>query len=332
MTVLVTGAGAIGMKTAELLLARGEKVVVADVRPVDTSAQKQSGLATEICDIVDREALDALVGAYKIDSIVHTAALLSTAIRLDPPKGVLVNTVGTANVLEIARQRGLRRVVIASSTTVGYTTFATHDAQPIEEDFPLRIVSQRPASIYAATKIAAEHLALVYSDLYGVDVVVLRYGAVLSPAEGPTTSVPDRLLAILLDAGQAGRQAVIDDPFLVWGGKEEFVDMRDCAIANVAALHADRPSSRVYNVATGDWYSFDEFCDAVRTIYPDLRVETKVAATGGFAGFPFLRPAPSNTQLAADEIGFEAKYRLRTTMEDCVAQRQRSAGLARISR
>lgn len=318
MTVLVTGAGAIGMKTAELLLAGGKTVIVADVKPVDLGEQKPDGLSFEVCDILDRQALDALVSAYKVDEIVHTAALLSTAIRLDPPKGVLVNTVGTANILEIARQRSLRRVVIASSTTVGYTSFGTHDDSPIEEDLALRIVSQRPASVYAATKIAAEHLALVYHDLYGVDVVILRYGAVLSGGAGLATSVPGRLLATLLAAGEAGREAVIDDPFLVWDGKEEFVDMRDCAEANVAALDAERPGSRVYNIATGDWYSFNQFCDAVRAIYPALRVRLKIPLTGGFAGFPYLRPAPSDIRLAAAELGFKAKYGLHETIGQCV--------------
>jgi UDP-glucose 4-epimerase len=182
------------------------------------------------------------------------------------------------------------------------------------------MISQRPASIYAATKIAAEHLALVYHDLYGVDVVILRYGAVLSAGAGLATSVPGRLLATLLAAGEAGQDAVIDDPFLVWDGKEEFIDMRDCAEANVAALHADRPSSRVYNIATGDWYSFDQFCDAVRATLPDRRVTMKVPLKGGFAGFPYLRPAPSDIRLAADELGFKAKYGLGKTIEDCFAQ------------
>lgn len=316
MAVLVTGAGAIGMETAKRLAASGRDVVVADVRPVDPGEGKPDRISFVLCDVLDREALDALVVAHEVDGIVHTAALLSTAIRVDPPKGVLVNTVGTANVLEVARKRGLRRVVVASSTTVGYTTFGIHDARPVEEDFAFRIVSQRPASIYAATKIAAEHLSLVYHDLYGVDVLVLRYGAVLSAGADLTTSVPGRLLATLLAAGKAGREAVIDDPFLVWGGKEEFVDLRDCAAANVAALDAARPISRVYNIATGDWHSFDQFCDAVRANYPDLRVRIDVPLEGGFAGFPHLRPAPSDVRLAADELGFKAKYSLRETVRD----------------
>jgi len=316
VAVLVTGAGAIGMETAKRLAESGRDVVVADVRPVDPGEKKPERISFALCDVLDREALDRLVVAHEVDGIVHTAALLSTAIRVDPPRGVLVNTVGTANVLEVARLRRLRRVVVASSTTVGYTAFDTHDARPFEEDFALRIVSQRPASIYAATKIAAEHLSLVYHDLYGVDVLVLRYGAVLSAGAGLATSVPGRLLATLLAAGKAGREAVIDDPFLIWDGKEEFVDMRDCATANVAALDAPRPALRVYNVATGDWHSFDQFCDAVRALYPDLHVRLNVPLKGGFAGFPHLRPAPSEIRLAADELGFRAKYSLHDTIRD----------------
>lgn len=312
MTTLITGGGSIGLETARLLRARGERVVIADVRPI-TMDNRDRELILETCDIVDGAALDRIITTHGITAIVHTAALLSTAIRANPPRGVLVNTVGTANILEAARTHRLRRVVIASSTTVAYTTFSTHAATPIEEDFPLQIVSQRPASIYAATKIASEHLSLLYSDLYGVDVIVLRYAAVLSGGAA-ITSVPGRLLSTLLAAASDGAPATIDDPFLVWAGKEEFVDARDCAFANVCALDATDAASRVYNVATGAWYSFDEFCAAVRELHPNLKVDLKVTATGGFAGFPHLRPAPSSVEAAERELGFEARFNLPDTI------------------
>lgn len=312
MTTLITGGGSIGLETAKLLRARGERVVVADVRPMTTEAP-DSGLVLETCDIVDSAALNHIIASHGITAIIHTAAMLSTAIRANPPRGVLVNTVGTTNILEAARLHRLRRVVIASSTTVAYTTFGTHDASPIEEDFPLRIVSQRPASIYAATKIATEHLALLYADLYGVDVAVLRYAAVLSGG-GAVTSVPGRLLDTLLTAAARGEPAAVDDPFLVWAGKEEFVDARDCAFANVCALDATHIPSRVYNIATGAWYSFDEFCAVVRNLRPGLTVDLKVAPTGGFAGFPHLRPAPSCVQAAKRELGFQARFDLAETI------------------
>jgi UDP-glucose 4-epimerase len=87
--------------------------------------------------------------------------MLSTGIRQDPVRGVEVNVVGTANILESARTNAVARVVCASSTTVGYTTFGRHGPGPIEEDLPLRLLSERPACIYAMTKIANEQLGLL---------------------------------------------------------------------------------------------------------------------------------------------------------------------------
>lgn len=315
MSILVTGGGAIGLMTADLLSARGEHVVIGDVRAVDLGhLAEQKEIASVTCDIRDPDALATVVQDHGVEAIVHTAALLSTAIRRDPVLGISVNTVGTANVLEVTRKRGLRRIVIASSTTVGYTGFGTHGPQPIEEDFPLRVVSQRPGSIYAATKLAAEHIALLYNDLYGVDIAILRYGAVLGAGAGFVTSVPGQLLSALLSAGKAGVAAEIEDPLLAWAGKEEFIDVRDCARANVAALDAKELKSRVYNIATGSWHSFDEFCAAVRAIYPSLAVDLKVAPKAGFAGFPHQRPAPSAISAAAEELGFTATYSLEQTV------------------
>lgn len=307
MTVLVTGAGVIGGLTATLLAARGERVVMVDVRAPERSA---AGIEFEICDVTDVEALASTIRRYNVERIVHTAAMLSTGIRQDPLAGIRVNVMGTANLLDLARRMGLKRVVCASSTTVAYTTFGAHGPTPIAEDEPLHLVSQRPASIYAAAKLAGEHLALLYRDLYGIDVVSLRYGAVLGGPLDRPTSVPGRLLAVLVAGARAGKTVALDDPLLLWGGREEFVDARDCARANLCALDADAPKQGVYNVASGDWHTLPEFVDAVRRRYPDLKVEYPAEIKTGFAGFPSQRPAPSAVECAGREIGFSAAYRL----------------------
>jgi UDP-glucose 4-epimerase len=318
MTTLVTGAGIIGRLTARLLCERGESVAIADVRPqAERDVAGARGLAYERCDITDRDHLSRIVAAHRVRRIVHTAALLSTAIRKDPVRGVMVNTVGTAAVLDAARMNGVSRVVLASSTTVGYTTFGNRGGGPIEEDFAYRVVSERPASIYAASKIAAEHLGLLYTDLYQLDVIILRYAAVLAAGSEPPTSVPGRLLARLLNGGREDREVILDDPFLLWAGREEFVDARDCARANLHALDATTPSQRVYNVATGRSHSLDEFVEAVRVIYPKLRVLPVHEVTTGFAGFPYTRPAPSDIGAAARELGFHTMYSLEDSIRYC---------------
>lgn len=312
MTTLVTGAGLIGTLTAELLAARGEAVVLLDINA--PRAPLAPGVTFLSCDVTDRGRLSAIVGDHVVSAIVHTAAMLSTGIRKDPVRGIEVNIVGTANILEAAREHAIRRVVCASSTTVGYTTFGQHDPKPIKEDLPLHLLSQRPASIYAMTKIANEQLGLLYHDLYGLDVILLRYGAVLGGELENPTSVPGRLLARLVQAGSAGQALVLDDPFLIWSGNEEFVDARDCARANLAALDAVAPVQRVYNIAPGTWYSLEEFVASIRILYPDLSVELPPASGKGFAGFPFLRPGPSDTTAAERELYFHCCYSLADTV------------------
>ena len=313
MTTLITGAGLIGRLTAEMLVARGDRVVLADIR--------DPGLALPfaLCDVTDADRLDAIIRDHQVRRIVHTAAMLSTGIRANPPRGVAVNVIGTTNILDAARRHGLGRVVCASSTTVGYTMFAGRGAAPIEEDLPMRMLSDRPASLYAASKIAGEHIALLYYDLYRVDAVMLRYAAVLGVGAGPASSVPSRLLQRLIAGGRSGATVVLDDPFELWAGQEEFVDARDCAAANLAALDASDPVQRVYHVANGSWFSLDAFIATVRDQFPALRVEIPKAPTAGFAGFPHLRPAPSDIGAAARELGFCARITLGDTIAHCAA-------------
>jgi UDP-glucose 4-epimerase len=313
MTTLVTGAGAIGCHTARLLAERGESVLLLDIAPRGDAMTDSLGAApVEIVtgDVTDHAALLRLVRERHVRRIVHTAALLSAAIRRDPRRGYLANIAGAANVLDIARSEALERVVLASSTTVGYGAFDGFAGTAFPEDFALRIASQAPTSFYAASKVAGEHLALAYRAQYNVDFVALRYAAVVNVARGGETSIPGRLFAALLEAGRARRRLVLDDPFLLWSGREEFVDARDCARANLAALDARAPVQRIYNIATGAWHTLPEFVAAIRAVFPELTVEIAALPKGGFAGFPFERPAPSDPGAAARELDFRAAYSL----------------------
>ena len=315
MTVLVLGAGLIGGLTAQYLADRGDSVVLADVR----EGIAPQGVRRVLCDVTDAPALQTLMQAHGVRDVVHTAAWLSTAIRHDPIKGIAVNIMGTAHVLECARLLGLRRVVLASSTTVTYTGFAANGPAPIEEDLPMRLISDRPASIYAACKLSGEHLAHLYHDLYGVDTVSLRYAAVLGDLDN-ITSVPGRLLQTLVQAGRSAQAIALDDPFLVWGGREEFVDARDCARANVCALDAAAPIQRVYHVADGQWHSLGDFVAAVQRMYPGLKATWPADLTTGFAGFPHQRPAPSDHRKAQSELGFTCAHALQDSVAHWAAK------------
>lgn len=324
--VMVTGAGQIGCLTAALLRRRGDRVLLADVRPPSEAVRRFAGIEDVECvnlDVTDLAALEASCVAHGVSGLIHTAALLSTAIRADPHEGIRVNALGTANVIETGRRRKLRRVVVASSSTITYPVFGSFRGEAIPEDFPMRALSEGPGSLYSATKLFSEHVALLYRRLYGVSVVALRYAAVIGPWPGPVNSVPGRLLETLIAPGESGETAALDDPLLVWEGIEEFVDARDCARANVAALDAPAPELGVYHIASGEALTLDEVIDAVREIHPRLTVSNRVNPKGGFSGFPHPRPARSDIRAAERELGFRPTHDFRDSIRAIAGFRSR---------
>lgn len=311
MTILVTGAGLIGSAIAEQLAARGEEIVVLDVRrPADFPAAATFVAA----DITDAAAIEQVIVGHKVQKIVHTAAMLSTAMRADPVRGLSVNLLGTVNLLEACRRHKLGRMVLVSSTTVLYSGFATLGPDPIPEDAALGLVSQRPGSLYAISKLTGEQLALLYRDLYGVDTVSLRFGAVVGGRSDAPTSVPGRLFSTLVAAARSQQAIVLDDPILIWKGQEEFVDVRDCARAAVCALDAERAPLGVYNIVHPSQWSLDDVIAAVAKVHGPFTASYDRAVTMGFAGFPHVRPAGSSIAAAQAELGFAARHDLLDTL------------------
>ena len=91
------------------------------------------------CDVIDFHALRELVSTHQVTEIVHTAARFSTAIRKDILAGVRVNVRGAMNVIEVARQLGVERVVLANSTIVGYPAFGGFQGAIFPRGFPFEI-------------------------------------------------------------------------------------------------------------------------------------------------------------------------------------------------
>ena len=210
--------------------------------------------------------------------------------------------------------RHIKRVVNASSLTILYSGFDTLPDRPIDEDVALRLVSQRPSSLYAISKLTSEQLGLHYRDAYGLSTVSLRFAAVLGGDLKKPTSIPGQLMKILCEAARASGTAVLDDPLLTWAGTEEFIDARDCARAIVHALAAELPATGVYNIASAPAVTLEQFIAAVQKAIGPFDVEIFHRSDKGFAGFPFIRPAPSSTVRAQEELGFIPKYALADTI------------------
>lgn len=314
MTVLITGAGLIGCETARLLSARGDPVVLADIRKPESGVSGLAGVAFEALNVLDAAALEELIRRRGINRIVHTAAVLSNGMRADPINGLRVNLMGTAHVLDAARQAQVRRVVTISSTTVLYSGFGSLPPVPIPEDAALHLVTDRPRSLYAMTKLANEYMGHLFRDLYGVSHIALRFAAVLGGQAQVQSSVPGQMFDLLIAAAKTGRPLVLDNPLYRWGGTEEFVDLRDCARAIVCALDAGAPEQGVYNIAHPKLWTLAETVAEVARIHGAFECRFPEELTTGFAGFPNRRPAGSSSDAARAELGFACAHDLSDTL------------------
>lgn len=186
-TVLLTGgAGFIGSTVAQILLSRGDTVVIVDnindaydqrLKRHNIDQVKKTGkgsLHFYEADIRDYKAMDAIFSQHKPDRICHLAARAGVRVSLEIPEEYMTsNIIGTLNIFELARNHGIKHVAYASSSSV----YGNCDNGPFDESFDI----SHPISTYAMTKCACELLAYTYYHVYGISSNGLRFFTVYGP-------------------------------------------------------------------------------------------------------------------------------------------------------
>lgn len=205
MNFLVTGgAGFIGSHVCERLLQAGHAVwALDDLNPFYPVALKERNLSELRAlgrrfefvrgDITEREAVEALFASVKFDQVIHLAARAGVRPSVEQPALYQrVNVEGTVNILEAARQTGVKKAIIASSSSV----YGVNAKVPFAESDPIFSA----ISPYAASKLACEALGHVYHHLYGLDVAMLRFFTAYGPRQRPDLAI--HKFARLMSTGQ----------------------------------------------------------------------------------------------------------------------------------
>lgn len=232
---LVTGAaGFIGSHLVDRLLADGHEVIGVD--DLSSGTNIRPGVEMWEMDVAD-PALAEKVAVRRPEVICHLAAQVSVRVSVSDPLGdARTNVVGTANVLEAARAAGGRKVVVTSSCAV----YGVPDALPVPADAELR-----PASPYAASKVAGEVYAGMYKQLHGIDFTTLTLANVYGPRQTPEGEAG--VVSIFTDALLAGR------PTKVYGDgtqTRDYVYVLDVVDAFARAAGEAGGGGR-FNVGTG---------------------------------------------------------------------------------
>ncbi|MFC1907436.1 NAD-dependent epimerase/dehydratase family protein, partial [Chloroflexota bacterium] len=249
MNILVTGGlGVNGAWITRQLLDEGYRPVIYENR-IDTTLVPDIADKLDIVmgDILDIASVIRVLKEYKINCVIHLAALMPGTAQTNQLIGFNVNATGTVNVLEAARIMGIERVVFASSKGVyapfigeyGHPTY-----KPVDEDYPLGPITMM---VYGATKIASEHMGISYSKDYGLEFIALRcggiYGVGKSARHGP--------IAIY---GNMIENAMVGKPTkLPVGGdaKDDIIYVKDYANAIVLACFAKDVKHHVFNIGSG---------------------------------------------------------------------------------
>jgi len=202
--LLTGGAGFIGSHLAEALLARGTQLTIVDnFDPFYAAAWKRANLEDvrragafdlQETDIRGYDALRRVFAAARPEAIIHLAARAGVRPSIEQPRLYQeVNVAATVNLLELAREFGVRQFVFGSSSSV----YGATSRAPFSEDhFELR-----PISPYAATKLAGELQGHTYAHLYGLPVICLRFFTVYGPRQRPDLAI--HKFTALLEAGRA---------------------------------------------------------------------------------------------------------------------------------
>ncbi|MFD5593776.1 NAD-dependent epimerase/dehydratase family protein [Streptomyces griseorubiginosus] len=341
MLILVTGgAGFIGSHIVTALVDAGHEVRVLDaLLPTAhrTPPAIPQGVDWRHADVRDRDAVaDALRG---VDAVCHQAAMVGLGKDFaDAPDYVGCNDLGTAVCLAGMAESAVRHLVLASSMVVygeGRYTCARHgvvrpgprlpasleagDFEPpcphcgealssalVGEDTPAD-----PRNVYAATKLAQEHLAAAWARATGGRVAALRYHNVYGPGmprDTPYAGVAS-LFRSALARGEAPR--VFEDG----GQRRDFVHVRDIADANLAALDGTRAlpegGLRAYNVGSGQPHTVGEMAAALALAYGG----PEPVVTGEYR-LGDVRHITASSQRLRDELGWKPQVEFEDGMAE----------------
>lgn len=258
MKYLVTGgAGFIGSNIVKVLLRRDEQVRVLDNFSTGKRENLYSFRNHRNFKLVegDLRSFHIVRNAVKdVDYILHQGALPSVPRSInDPITTNDVNILGTLNILEAAKEFGVKRVVYASSSSV----YGNSEKLPKIEDMPVA-----PLSPYAISKYTAERYCQIYYKIYGLETICLRYFNIFGPGQDPTSqysAVIPKFVKLMKEDKQ---------PVIYGDGTQsrDFTYVDNVVEANLLACTAKNVAGEVFNIACGKRYTVLQLAEIINKI------------------------------------------------------------------
>jgi nucleoside-diphosphate-sugar epimerase len=291
-TILITGAnGFIGSHTTLLMESLGHKVVAIDVAPRSPDLSLLGvKTSSHIMNVTDSLTFGALCEKEKPTHIFHAAH----PPRDEDPSVLDYCYHAMTNILEAAKQFGIRRIVYSSSASI-YGQLKKPEGGLVKEEDAVTIY---PTYFYRAAKTVSEWMGDFYKEKHGVDFVALRYSSVYGP--GLYRSIPLELKKGIL--GQPCR------PFLT-RPLDDLIYIDDVVDAVSRALFVDKSLSRAYNIGLDKAYVSEDLERAIQKAMPDLKFEIGQHPNAAEVA-PHRNRDPLDISLAKKELGWSPEIYL----------------------
>jgi UDP-glucose 4-epimerase len=299
--VVTGGAGFIGSNLAEELVKKHYVVVVDDL-----STGRMDNIQNLIgkenfefvkCSITDLDSLKKIF--QDVDYVFHQAAIPSVQRSIENPIAINeVNVAGTLNVLVAARDCGVKKVIYASSSSV----YGDTPELPKRED-----MKPNPLSPYAVSKLIGEYYCKVFSEIYGLKAVSLRYFNVYGPKQDPNSEyaavVPKFIQRILNNL----------PPVIYGDGKQtrDLIFVKDAVKANILAMKKNVEG--VFNIAYGKDVSINELANKIMEI---MGVELNPIYDEPRKGD--IRHSLADISLARKKLGYEPECDLEKGLKETI--------------
>ncbi|MDR0720181.1 MAG: NAD(P)-dependent oxidoreductase [Treponema sp.] len=318
MNYLITGGtGFIGSYIAKRLLDEKHTVVAFDFQPSETSAQEVltpdelSRVKIVQGDVSDLDQLLRVCEEYKVERLIHMAAILAAETTGMVPNATKINCVGTTNVFEVARRLNIPRVVWASSTAV-FGTAKDYSYEFLPNDAP-----HHPLSVYGACKQFCEFIANFYFRAYGLDSIGIRFPVVYGQGR--------------LRGGGLFANEVINKPALGQKGEVTFspnplnwLYPDDAARCVVMASQAPHTETRVFTLS-GELRTLNQIADIVRSLIPgaDITVHTEFSKLEGSD-----MTHKFDASQVEKELGFRPEWSIEAGVKATINKLRSKAGLS----
>jgi UDP-glucose 4-epimerase len=297
--VVVTGGlGFIGSHLVEELSRENQVLIIDNEFSGHVENIEHLPLDNISLDLGDINQVDLINLFEEVDYVFHHAALASVPLSVENPLLCNeVNLTGTLKVLDAARRTGVKKVIMASTSAV----YGDNHHLPLSENEPLN-----PKSPYAISKAAGELYCQVFSEVYGLPTVALRYFNVFGPRQDPNSHyaavIPKFIESILI-----GKQPVI------YGDGEQtrdFIYVKEVVEANIKSAESDLTG--IFNVASGQRLTVNELFEIISELMGEESIPIHVDA----------RPGEIKHSLAdvtlSKSLGFHPKTKFKDNLQETV--------------